>query len=203
MARSADEYLASSAAASAAMDRYANGDDRAFGEVYDQLSPRLYGFLLRKTGDAAIAEDLVQQTLLQIHAARGTYVTGADVVPWAFAIARRVAIDSWRRQRREALTDDGELEAAMQHVTGDDNPDDLAERNESMRLAAEAFAALPASQREAFVLLKQEGLSLAQAAETLGTTVGNVKVRAHRAYEALRAALRREDDGGGASKKTK
>src|SRR6476469_9407070 len=72
-----------------AMDRYADGDSEAFSEVYDELAPRLYGFLLRATKNQATTEDLLQQTMLQMHRARGTYRRGADVVPWAFAIAKR------------------------------------------------------------------------------------------------------------------
>ncbi len=170
------------------MDRYAAGDDRAFGELYDLLAPRLYGFLIRKVGDAALAEDLVQQTLLQMHRARATYVTGADVVPWAFAICRRLLIDAWRKQRRESLSSDGEIEAVAHAMAPDLAPDAQVQWNQTLAAVEEALTRLPDSQREAFVLLKQEGLSLAQAAEALGTTVGNVKVRAHRAYEALRAA---------------
>ena len=188
--------------ASAAMDRYARGDEAAFGEVYDLLAPRLYGFLVRRTGDAALAEDLVQQTLMQMHCARGTYTTGADVVPWAFAIARRVAVDAWRRQRREALTTTGEVEAAWERVSTDLDPDQQADLNQALADVADAFAELPATQREAFVLLKQEGLTVAQAAEALGTTAGNVRVRAHRAYEALRAALRRRDGASPGSMST-
>jgi RNA polymerase sigma-70 factor (ECF subfamily) len=73
------------------MDRYADGDDAAFGLVYDVLAPRLYPFLLHKTRNPARAEHLVEQTFLQMHCARETYVTGADVLRWAFAIARSLA----------------------------------------------------------------------------------------------------------------
>ncbi len=76
--------------ATSAMDRYAQGDDAAFSELYDALAPRLYGYLLRQTRNNARAEDLTQQTFLQMHCARGRFVRGADVVPWAFAIARRL-----------------------------------------------------------------------------------------------------------------
>lgn len=48
--------------ASAAMDRYASGDDAAFADLYDALAPRLYGFLLRLTGERGAAADLLQQT---------------------------------------------------------------------------------------------------------------------------------------------
>ncbi len=97
-------------AASAAMDRYACGEDAAFSSVYDLLAPRLSAFLLRRTGDRARAEDLVQQTFLQMHCARRHFAPGTAVAPWAFAIARRLLIDgarrerpairSWRRRRR-------------------------------------------------------------------------------------------------------
>src|SRR5258708_6663302 len=87
--------------ASRAMDRYAQGDDAAFSELYDALAPRLYGYLLRQTRNNARAEDLVQQTFLQMHCARGRFLRGADVVPWAFAIARRLMIAGFRRPGRE------------------------------------------------------------------------------------------------------
>ena len=77
-------------AASAAMDRYACGDDAAFSELYDLLAPRLSSFLLRRTHDAALASDLLQQTFLQMHASRQHFAAGADVMSWAFAIARRL-----------------------------------------------------------------------------------------------------------------
>jgi RNA polymerase sigma-70 factor (ECF subfamily) len=173
-------------AASAAMDRYARGEDAAFGELYDLLSPKLLGFLYRQTRDRARAEDLVQQTFLQMHCARETYVTGADVVPWAFAIARRLAIDSYRRNRREVLDADLDL-AAMVDDTG---PDDALRSKQAAETLQQTLDALPESQRVAFELIKGDGLSVAQAAETLGTTVNAVKLRAHRTYEALRSALR-------------
>jgi len=167
------------------MDRYASGHDEAFAELYDALAPKLFVFLCRQTGDRARAEDLVQQTFLHMHCARETYTTGADVVPWAFAIARRLAIDLHRRTKREVL--DGELQAAQAAL--DLSPDDALRSKEAARILQETLAALPESQRVAFELIKYDGLSLAQAAEVLGTTVVAVKLRTHRTYEALRGAL--------------
>jgi len=56
--------------ADAAMERYARGDEAAFGELYDAIAPRLLGFLHKATRDAFAAEDLMQQTLLHMHRAR-------------------------------------------------------------------------------------------------------------------------------------
>ena len=173
-------------AANAAMDRYATGDDAAFGAVYDELSPRLFGFLMRKTNDAALAEDLLQQTFLQMHCARETYRTGMDVVPWAFAIARRLAIDSFRKRRRTVVADPSEAEEAL---VSELSPDGALRTKRAAMTIHETLEALPESQRTAFELLKIVGLTLAQTAEAVGESIGAVKLRAHRAYEALREAL--------------
>ncbi len=178
----------SPSAADRAMDRYAAGDDAAFGEVYDEIAPRIYAFLMRQTRDAARAEDVLQQTLLKMHVARGSFLPGAPVLPWAYAIARRLLIDSGRRGRREVLTSDGEGPADDVPASGA-RADDLVAAQELAGLVRAELARLPEAQRVAFELVKQEGLSMAEAAEVLGTTVSAVKLRAFRAYEALRAAL--------------
>ena len=173
------------------MDRYANGDDAAFGVVYDALAPRLYPFLLRKTRDGARAEDLLQQTFLQMHCARESYVAGADVLPWAFAIARRLAIDAFRKGGRERVSDDGvSFEDAL---VSELCPDGALRTKQAALIIRRTLESLPESQRTAFELLKLEGMTLAQAAETLGDSVMAVKLRAHRAYEALREALDADD----------
>src|SRR5262249_46244780 len=164
------------------MTRYAAGDEAAFAEVYDALSPRLYRFLLRQTRDVARAEDILQQTFLQIHRARDTFIAGAEVLPWAFAIARRLLVDARRRGPRELLED-------AEAVAPEPRPDDLVVAHELASRVRRELARLPEAQRVAFELVKQDGLSHAEAAAALGTTVTAVRLRAHRAYEALRAVL--------------
>jgi RNA polymerase sigma-70 factor (ECF subfamily) len=170
-------------AVSAAMDRYALGDASAFETVYDGLSPSLLRFLRRRTGNDALAEEILQQTFLKIHLNREHYRTGLDVVPWAFAIARRLMIDAHRKSQREVL---GEAGVGDPPSPAPDPHQELA-----LREAADAlqrrFASLPANQREAFELVKSDGLTLAQAAQALGTTITAIKLRLHRAYETLRS----------------
>ncbi len=187
----------STAALDSAMERYAAGEDAAFADVYDALAPRLFGYLLRQTRDRAKAEDLVQQTLLHMHRARGRFIPGAEVTPWSFAIARRLLIDLLRRERREIVS--------AQDVAGDvgervpsntDAADQLVEAQDLARRIRRELDQLPEAQRTAFELVKQEGLSLAEAAEVLGTTVAAVKLRAHRAYQALRRVLGEEIEKG-------
>lgn len=185
--RKPDDARAS--ALDAAMDRYARGDDAAFEELYDGLAPRLLSFLLRHTRDYARAEDVVQQTMLQVHRARGRFEPGAHVLPWAFAIARRLLIDQHRKTGREVVAPTDDDSAVQLLVALDASADDVAIAKETAARITAALEELPENQRVAFELIKQDGLSVAEAAEALGTTVAAVKLRAHRAYEALRVVL--------------
>lgn len=174
-----------------AMERYADGDDAAFGVLYDALAPRLHRFALRETRSRSSAEDVVQQTLLQIHGARSRFLPGAAVLPWAFAIARRLVIDGRRhaayRRRLEVVRSEAD-DAAGEVASGAISPEDAVDRRQREAGLERDLAGLPAAHREAFCLVKLEGLSVAEAAQVLGTTPGNVKVRIHRAAEALRQA---------------
>jgi RNA polymerase sigma-70 factor (ECF subfamily) len=179
-------------AANLAMDRLAAGDDAAFSEVYDALAPRLHAFLLRQTRDAEVSSDVLQQTLLQMYAARRHFTPGAEVLPWAFAICRRLIIDRARRRSREPFVPEpsADLDGADEPPSsrGECPEASLARRQLSARIQRE-LARLPEPNRVAFELVKCEQLSMAEAAEVLGTTVTAVKLRAHKAYLALRTAL--------------
>jgi RNA polymerase sigma-70 factor (ECF subfamily) len=171
------------------MERYAAGDDAAFEALYDALAGRLYGYIRRHVPDRQACDDLLQETFLRMHRARGTFVTGAAVLPWAFAIARRLVIDQAGRNRRSPrIVDDVDPEPVIP-VTDTDRPEQALEARQLAQRLAGALAQLPDSQRTAFELLKQDGLTLAEAAAVLGTTATAVKLRAHRAYESLRAVL--------------
>lgn len=179
--------------ANAAMERYARGEDRAFSELYDSLAPRLHRYLLRACRDPNRADDLLQQTMLRIHRARGRFIVGAEVLPWAFAIARRLFIDSIRRRKNETRTislETGGHEAGPVDVDADQRPADELIDSERLGRAIDAqLERLPESHRVAFELIQKDGLSIREAAEVLGATPGAVKLRAHRAYVALRLAL--------------
>jgi RNA polymerase sigma-70 factor (ECF subfamily) len=175
------------------MERYCDGDFEAFRALYDRAAPRLLRYLLRMGGDRALADDLLQQTFLKVHRARSAYVRGADPMPWMYAIAHRTFLDAMRRKKRArarlAREDTGPAERA---ATLSGAPEEAADHGPSQVLVSAALAALqdlPASQREALVLTKLDGKSVAEAAAIAGTTPGALKVRAHRGYTALRKAL--------------
>jgi RNA polymerase sigma-70 factor (ECF subfamily) len=168
-----------------AMDRYADGDDAAFAVLYDELAPRLHRYALRETRNRSAAEDTVQQVLLQIHSARARFLRGAAVLPWAYAIARRLLIDGRRQAARWVPAEDA---PAAEEAGGGPSAEDLLDRRRREAEVERDLRLLPQAHREAFCMVKVEGLSVADTAGVLGITRANVKVRVHRAAAALRAA---------------
>ncbi|MDP9036659.1 MAG: RNA polymerase sigma factor [Myxococcota bacterium] len=177
------------------MDRCARGDEGAFDELYRSAAPRVRGFLLRLCGDHALADDLTQEVFLRIHRARGSFAVGAAALPWMLAIARNGFRDHVRRaQLRPATTLRGDHAGAHSEAAPETRGDEAFFGREMLDVVRHVLLRLPVAQREAFVLIRFEGLSVSEAAQILGATEGAVKLRAFRAYEALRAAL----DGWGA-----
>lgn len=177
------------AALNVAMDRYAAGDSRAFATLHQALYPRLHAYLTRMSGSSVHAADLVQETFLRVHRARSTFAPGGAVLPWAYAIARNVALDHARAARlreTERLPSDPGPEMIDR---GGADAESTAIAAQAARVVEQVLAGLPASQRDAFILIRYEGLSVQDAAAVLGATPTAVKLRAFRAYEALRAAL--------------
>src|SRR3954466_6388645 len=108
--------------ASAAMNRYVNGDQAAFRQLHASLAPSLGRYLLRQTKNETEAQELLQQTLMKLHATSGRFLQGADVYPWAFAIARRLLIDAYRRKKHERRL--AALAPTVEAV-GETGPDEL------------------------------------------------------------------------------
>ncbi|MBL8601197.1 MAG: RNA polymerase sigma factor [Myxococcales bacterium] len=179
----------------ALMARVQAGERAAFEQLYARLGGRVLGFLRAMARDPQLAEDLTQTTFLKVFRARETWRRGAPVEPWVFAIARHAWLDHLRRTRRrpERVTDDGRVPEASDDALGAEGFDRLDA--DSLAALERGIAALPEAHREALLLLKVEGLSVHEAAAVAGVSPGNLKVRAHRAYEALRKVLKR----GGAS----
>jgi RNA polymerase sigma-70 factor (ECF subfamily) len=181
------------------MQRYCEGNMAAFRELYAATAPRLLGYLRSLTRDDATAEEILQETFMKLHGARSLYVRGMDPVPWLYAIAHRTCIDEMRRRRRsrvrllrgpeESLP---EVEAASRGTAtfaGTGEPYSQAERCAVL----DALDKLPPAQRAPLALTKIQGLTMRDAARTLGTTEGSVKLRAHRAYARLRELLARDE----------
>lgn len=136
------------------------------------------------TGDAARAEDLLQQTLVRTYLA-WPRVREGDAVAYARRIMANARIDAWRKHRREMLTAPADLPT----VPAASGADAHAERDRLVR----ALRALPPRQRRIVVLRHLAGLPEAQVAEDLGVSLGTVKSAASRGLHQLRALLEDAD----------
>jgi RNA polymerase sigma-70 factor (ECF subfamily) len=182
-------------AADRAMAHYADGDDAAFATVFAAVGTRLLRFLRRLCGADDLAGDLLQETLLRMHQARGAFRPGAPVLPWSYTIARNVFLDAARARRRQPVPlSSVEPEGHAEVQVGAEAESALLAR-EAARAVERALARMTDARREAFVLIRFEGMSIADAAEILGTTENAVKLRAFQAYEALRDELVRLETG--------
>lgn len=171
------------------MTRYQSSDRAALEELVRRLSPPL----LRYFGASGIGredtEDLLQDCWMRIHRARHTYRSSEPVLPWLYAIARHTRLDEYRRRRRRQARE--VLVAAVPEnlqCAESPAPPETLENEEIGRL----LAGLPGSQREVILMLKVSGMSLQEVARATGSTVGAVKQKAHRAYQALRRSLGKE-----------
>lgn len=165
--------------------RAQSGDDAAYRQCLGLLAARLRAYLKRRlSAFPDEVEDLVQETLLALHLQRGTYDPTLPVSAWAVAIARHKLVDLWRRRgRREGLHDalddvDEQLLAA--------EPEDAGARRDLGLL----LNLLPQAQREAIVLTKLEGLSVAEAAARTQASESAIKVQVHRGLKRLAALVR-------------
>lgn len=186
--------------AAEAMARYCQGDAAAFHRLYQLVAPRILAYLTGLLGEKAAAEDMLQLTFLKVHEARATYLIGANPIPWIYTIAHRTFLDEARKRKRSRirLSKEGDVPAEpTAHITGvaaDANPDpDERADGATAAGALAALAKLPENQRQALILTKVHGRSIADAAMITGSTPGAIKQRAHRAYVTLRQLLGRKE----------
>ena len=174
----------------ALLDALRIGDDGALTALLARHAPVVMRFAMRMCRDVPDAEDVLQKTL--IAAARGLrdVRAGAAVSTWLYAVARSFCIKKRRRRKHGPAVlvalDALESEAIASPVA---SPDAAASRHELGAALERAIRGLDDASREVLVLRDVEGLSAAEAAEVLGTSVDAVKSRLHRARAAVRAEL--------------
>jgi len=170
----------------ALMEGYLDGRIAAFDALYDALAARLRGYLLSLCRDATLADDLLQDTFMQLHRSRRTYQPGRPVTPWVYAIARHVYL----MQRRTA----GRRLRLEERAAADMRTSDLPHDDERALADADAIRralrGVPADQRAALVMHHVHGRSFAEIAARLGIRVNAAKTRAFRGMRKMREQLK-------------
>ena len=177
------------------MSRYREqGRTEDFDALIHRFERELFRYLARYLGDRALADDVFQNTFLQLHLKRGLYEDGRPLRPWLYAIATHQAVDALRKAGRHptvsldqridgAGTDPGAL---IDLLTGDD-PGPLAamQGEERRQWVREGIAKLPEGLRQTLILAYYQDLKYREIAEILKIPVGTVKSRLHAAVAKL------------------
>ncbi len=169
--------------------RVAAGDQgAALRQLYRAYEGRLYGLGLRLLGDPSLAEELVQETFVRVWRKAGQFDPDkGSVATFVFTIARRIAVDLWRRPSSRPFQPEPAEEAA---------PGDPMERVLVGLTVRHALDSLSPAHREVLELSYRKDLKQSQIAERLGVPLGTVKTRTFHALRAMKAALEEGGVGG-------
>ncbi|MGC6505691.1 MAG: RNA polymerase sigma factor [Coraliomargaritaceae bacterium] len=162
----------------------ANGDQDVFAGLVERWQSHLINYFYRSTGNRDDAEDLAQETFLDLYRAAQRYEPRNNFKAFLFTLARRRLIDGYRKKARRPLQYIDPAEPLLQQHA--DRSDSCSEIEEAFH---RALADLPVNQRQAILLLQQQSLSYEEIAEALGGSVSAVKSWIHRARAHLRQAL--------------
>ncbi|MDT8324272.1 MAG: sigma-70 family RNA polymerase sigma factor [Bacteroidota bacterium] len=171
----------------AVLERFVQGDARAFAELYRRRHLEIYRFILNFLhGDEDMAADIFQETFIKVHDNAHTLRESGTVRSWMYTIARNTCLNILKRQGRQVRLDE-------QHENMEDSdallPDEIYERDTLHAALDEAITQLPDNQREAVLLREFEGFSYAEIAQATDTNVGVVRQRLWRAKQSLRTML--------------
>jgi RNA polymerase sigma-70 factor (ECF subfamily) len=168
------------------MIAYVAGSKAAFDELFARYAPVLLRLMLRELRMREEANDLVQQTFLQVHRARRDFDPTQRFKPWVFTIALNLKREYFRRRKRKP---EAQLDMEVHEPAVDPRGQEQADASRELQ---RGLADLPNDQREVIELHWFEGLSFAEIAQCVGASVSAVKVRAHRGYVRLRGGLEGE-----------
>jgi RNA polymerase sigma-70 factor (ECF subfamily) len=172
-------------------------DAAAFGELYDFYMPRIHGFIARRVGDRAVAEDLTATTFERgLGAVRGEGFRNDAFGGWLYRVAANAVVDHVRRDRRTVplggrATDGGPDDGDEPWVGDDRAARAFAEALDRDQLRR-ALLRLPENHRRIIVLKFYDDLELDELCLMLGCSRATFAVKLHRALRALRAALAKE-----------
>ena len=171
--------------------RFRRGVTEAFGVLLRRYQRELYGYLRRYLGNDTLAEDVFQNTFLQVYLKSAQFEAGRPVRPWLYTVATNQAIDALRRQGRHQavsleqareMTGDGEAASLSQSLESNQpEPPELAAEAETRAQVRGCVDRLPENLRPVLILAYYQGLKYREIADILGIPVGTVKSRLHAA----------------------
>lgn len=172
---------------------YQRGEPGAFEELYRRYAKAIYNFFRRTAADSGAADDLLQETFLKRHMARGQYRPEGSFRSWIFIVARNLLRDDARQRSRGRVMQTDEFDERL----STDPVSQMRPTAEIEVMVTEALAMLPVTQREVIVLNRYHGMSYGEIGELLGISANAVKQRAFQAMRTLRQRLSIDNEGSG------
>lgn len=166
------------------LERFRLGDEAAVKAVYDRFGGPVFALSMSILGEHGLAADATQQTFIKAWRAASTYDAERSFAPWIYAIARRTAIDLYRRRSRLVVSDDVDLPSF---------PPGLETVWEVFEVRA-ALDRLPDEERQVVKLSHFDGFTHVEIAQRLDIPVGTVKSRSHRAHRRLVEMLKHVEE---------
>ena len=163
------------------MRKFSQGDADAVAELYASFGGAVFTVAYAALGDRGLAEEAVQQTFLQAWRASSRFDPNRDPGPWLYAIARRVAVDLYRRERRHQSADVTDAEVAVLSPSFEGTWEAWQVRSALEELTPDERAIMRATH--------YLGLSHEETSERLGIPVGTVKSRSYRAHKRMAGLL--------------
>jgi RNA polymerase sigma-70 factor (ECF subfamily) len=185
------------------------GERDVFGTLVRRYERELFGYLRRYLGDDDLADDVFQNTFVQVYLKIQQYEPGRPARPWLYAIATNQAIDALRRRNRRAdqradaavsADEDGHPRPLFELLPAPgDGPADSADRAEQRERVRAAVDRLPDLLRQVVILAYFQGLKYRDVADALDIPVGTVKSRLHAALARLTEEWTAAEQGSGNS----
>jgi RNA polymerase sigma-70 factor, ECF subfamily len=178
----------------------ARADAGAFGKLYDEYLPRIYGFIARRVEDRAVAEELTAATLVRaLGAVRNEDLSGAAFGGFLYRVAASAVVDHARRSRRAIPAgvrasdlDEGDARRVAEAI-GSEAASRAFAAAVDRDVLRRALQAIPEGSRRVLLLRYFDGLEVEEACAALNSTRDALAVRLHRALRILRGALEQED----------
>lgn len=168
--------------------RIAGRDEAALRELYAAYGQRLYAYALRLTGEPALADDVVQDTLVVVWRTAGRYQGRGRLIAWLLGIVHHTASKTWRRR---SIFLSAEIEETLPALSA--SPEEQAQADERARLVRQGLQSLSPEQRAVLELVFYQGLSLAEVAQVCRCPLGTVKSRLSYARQRLRGILSQQN----------
>ena len=166
-------------------------DPAALGELYDRYAPKMYAYIYRRVGEAALAEDLTSELFLRVlKAVQNERAWRDSFVAWLYRIAHNLVVDAYRRRPPPLVAID---DLPIESDEGD--PAEVVQDAVDRTQLRAALGKLTTDQQQVLALRFGEGLTAKEAAQVVNKTTGAVEAMQHRALAALRRILAQETSG--------